>query len=122
MVSKAGDNLRFAGLLGPETDARTLLTLFSHDASTRFSATTAHVNVILANPPWGRKIGEIEDAGRILSNLFAHFSSASDGTTFGLVCPELDHSVVATHGLSVVYYVPLGKASAVWILQNKWTE
>lgn len=83
----------------------------SHDATKPFSKIPLQPDVIVANPPWGWRIGLASSSAEdIALNLLHEFPAA----TVALVCPELPQ---LNHDLSFELRssCPLGQ-SAVWIL------
>lgn len=83
----------------------------SHDATKPFSKIPLQPDVIVANPPWGWRIGLASSSAEdIALNLLHEFPAA----TVALVCPELPQ---LGHDLSFELRssCPLGQ-SAVWIL------
>ena len=59
--------------------------LFQHDATQSFGTSPSgdgrplNVDVVVANPPWGKNIGVGEDAFRIVHNVAAAFPNATAG-------------------------------------------
>ncbi len=82
----------------------------SHDATSPFSKIPLQPDVIVANPPWGWRIGLASSSAEdIAVNLLREFSTA----TIALICPELPQ--LNDLSFELRSSCPLGQ-SAVWIL------
>ncbi|CAE7833538.1 rluD [Symbiodinium sp. KB8] len=84
-----------------------------HDATTSFADLVEQPDVVVANPPWGWRIGSGSDTSlQIIRNLMREFPEA----VIALICPELVSDQDVQHaGFALRWSCTLGQ-SAVWIL------
>ena len=112
-AERAQENFRLCSL---GTEIRVLI----HDASTSFVDLVKEPDVVVANPPWGWRIGSGSDTSlQIIHNLMREFPEA----VIALICPELVSDQDVQHaGFELRWSCTLGQ-SAVWILcpaHTKW--
>ena len=87
--------------------------VFEHDAGTPFTSMVEPPDIVVANPPWGWRIGSGSGTSlQIIRNLLHEFPRA----VFALICPEiLSEQDVHQAGFELRWTCTLGQ-SAVWIL------